>query len=110
MSYWAEFARTGKPGRGGRDLPEWTAWNGEQTHAARQPGGRRRAHGRSGREARADPRRRRAGPRLPERWQRCAVYHDLACFSRGFDKKDYWQVADGACASFPLEQYPWGKM
>ena len=28
MSYWAEFARSGAPGRGGRgDLPLWTAWN-----------------------------------------------------------------------------------
>jgi para-nitrobenzyl esterase len=28
MSYWAEFATTGAPGRGrGRDLPPWTAWD-----------------------------------------------------------------------------------
>jgi para-nitrobenzyl esterase len=28
-AYWAEFARTGDPGRGGRDLPRWTAWSSE---------------------------------------------------------------------------------
>jgi para-nitrobenzyl esterase len=28
QSYWAEFARSGKPGRGGKgDLPDWTAWD-----------------------------------------------------------------------------------
>jgi para-nitrobenzyl esterase len=30
MGYWAEFARSGRPGRGGRDdLPEWIAWETE---------------------------------------------------------------------------------
>ena len=28
MSYWAEFARSGEPGRGRRgELPQWTAWD-----------------------------------------------------------------------------------
>jgi para-nitrobenzyl esterase len=36
MSYWTEFARSGRPGRGrGGDLPEWTAWDGSDAEAPR---------------------------------------------------------------------------
>ncbi len=109
MAYWAQFARTGKPGRGGRDLPEWQAWDGGQTILLDTPdgGGVRMADLVETREKiLADIEQ---DPRLPERWQRCAVYRDLVLFSRGFDKREYWQVADGACAAFPIEQFPWGK-
>ena len=30
MAYWARFARTGDPDRGGSKLPEWKAWSNEQ--------------------------------------------------------------------------------
>ena len=30
MAYWAQFARTGNPGRGGLGLSEWKAWSNEQ--------------------------------------------------------------------------------
>jgi para-nitrobenzyl esterase len=30
MAYWARFARTGDPNRGGTDLPEWKPWSNEQ--------------------------------------------------------------------------------
>jgi para-nitrobenzyl esterase len=34
-AYWAEFARTGRPGRGGReDLPEWLAWSRDESEDA----------------------------------------------------------------------------
>lgn len=34
MSYWAEFARSGSPGRGNqRELPEWTAWDPSSAEA-----------------------------------------------------------------------------
>jgi para-nitrobenzyl esterase len=109
MAYWAQFARTGKPGRGGSDLPEWVPWSGDDTMLldTTDGGGVRMADVLETREQiLADVEQ---DPRLPERWQRCAVYHDLVRFSRGFDKQQYWQVADGACAAFPLDQYPWGK-
>ena len=109
MAYWAQFARTGKPGRGGSDLPEWVPWSGDDTMLldTSDGGGVRMADVLETREQIiADVEQ---DPRLPERWQRCAVYHDLVEFSRGFDKQQYWQVADGACAAFPLDQYPWGK-
>jgi hypothetical protein len=48
-------------------------------------------------------------PRLPERKHRCAIYHDLAKWSRGFDEQDYWQVAGGACAAYPLDEFPWDR-
>jgi para-nitrobenzyl esterase len=109
MAYWAEFARTGKPGRGGRELPEWAPWNGNRTLLLDTTAG--------GGVRVADVVETRAkivadveqDPRLPERRQRCAVYRDLTMFSRGFAKEDYRRVADGACAAFPLERYPWSK-
>ena len=109
MAYWAQFARTGKPGRGGSDLPEWEPWTGDDTMLldTTDGGGVRMADVRETREQiLADVEQ---DPRLPERWQRCAIYHDLVNFSRGFDKQQYWQIADGACAAFPLDEYPWGK-
>jgi len=109
MAYWAQFARTGKPGRGGSDLPEWPAWSGDDTMLldTSDGGGVRMADVLETREQiLADIEQ---DPRLPERWQRCAVYRDLVNFSRGFDKQQYWQIADGACAAFPLDEYPWGK-
>jgi len=34
MSYWAEFARSGKPGKGRRgELPDWQAWDGSAPEA-----------------------------------------------------------------------------
>ena len=70
MSYWANFARTGDPGRGRRgELPAWSAWDGRpqahkylilDTEARRRPAHGLRAG--DGRE-RARVRRRRPAPR-----------------------------------------------
>lgn len=109
MAYWAQFARTGKPGRGGKDLPEWQPWSGDDTMLldTSDGGGVRMADVLETRdEILADVEQ---DPRLPERWQRCAIYHDLVQWSRALDKQQYWQIADGACAAYPLDQYPWGK-
>ena len=39
MAYWATFARSGDPGRGGgKDLPEWSAWNSGVGTAQNGPG------------------------------------------------------------------------
>ena len=66
MSYWAEFAARGDPGRG-RDgsLPRWARVAGRrrEVRGARHAGGRRRAHGRRERAAR---RHRGRDPRRPE--------------------------------------------
>ncbi len=106
-AYWAEFARNGAPDRGGKNLPEWPAWAGRQTMLldTSAGGGIRVAELTETREdILADIER---DPRLPERKQRCAVYHDLVRWSRGFNEQDYWHVAGGACAAYPLAEYPW---
>jgi hypothetical protein len=46
-------------------------------------------------------------PRLSTRKERCAIYRELVEYSRGFGEQDYWKVAGGACAAFPLAEFPW---
>jgi para-nitrobenzyl esterase len=112
MSYWANFAWTGDPGRGrGEDLPAWTAWDG-------RPGGHKymildTADGggvRMGSEpvtvesvvAAVD-----ADPRLASQRERCWVYHEMARWSRGFGESDYRGAGREGCAAFPFDEFPW---
>ncbi|HZR84746.1 MAG TPA: carboxylesterase family protein [Candidatus Binatia bacterium] len=108
MSYWAQFARSGDPGRGTRgDLPEWTAW--QSTPGSRTlvldtaaGGGTRMTpieETRAAVLAGVD-----SDPRLADAKDRCAVLRDLARWSRGFSKDDYAVVA--ACAPYPIEAAP----
>ncbi|MEW6271855.1 MAG: carboxylesterase family protein, partial [Thermodesulfobacteriota bacterium] len=107
MAYWAEFARTGQPGAGGGKHPQWSPWRGKQTMVldTNASGGVRMEEIVETREEiLADVER---DPRLASRKERCAIYRDLVEYSRGFDAEDYWKVAGGACAAFPLEDFPW---
>ena len=108
MSYWANFARSGDPGRGtGGDLPAWEAWGpgaflvfdteaGGGLHMSRDtvtPDGIVAALGRD--ERFASPK------------ERCRVLRSLATWSWGLDRDDYPRLLDGACAAFPLDAFPW---
>jgi para-nitrobenzyl esterase len=112
MSYWAQFARTGTPGRGSDGtLTEWTAWtarpNGAQymvldTDAG---GGTRLSQEVVTDEsvlAAVD-----ADKRLTSARDRCAVLHDLAQWARSkrFSQADY--AARKECAEYPFDKYPW---
>ena len=113
MSYWAEFAYTGAPGRG-RDgrLPEWTAWDDSAPAApkfvvldtAARGGVRMSADTvtRAGVIAAID-----ADPRLPTQRDKCAIFHDLAKWSARFTKKDYPTAGRNGCAQYPFDAYPW---
>ncbi len=112
MSYWANFAWTGDPGRGRlRNLPAWNAWDG-------RPGAHKylildtEAGGgvRMGSEpvtiesvlASVD-----ADPRLKTQRDRCFVYHELARWGDGFGEAQYATAGREGCAAFPFDAFPW---
>ncbi len=111
MGYWAEFARTGRPGRGGGAAPaEWVAWDASSPEAPKYivldtdtGGGIRMASATESidhvRAAVA------ADPRLAAPRDRCVVYHDLAQWGRGITRADYEAFAE--CREFPFDAYPW---
>jgi len=115
MSYWAEFAYSGAPGRGraGRagELPLWKPWNPRPGTKKRlvldtdADGGVRMA---SGTLSRADVVRAvDADPRLADQRARCGVYHALASWSRGMTPEEYPTAGSQGCASYPFDAHPW---
>ncbi|HYC22676.1 MAG TPA: carboxylesterase family protein [Candidatus Bathyarchaeia archaeon] len=110
MSYWAEFARSGAPGRGRHnDLPEWTAWDSSRPDAPKTlvldtpaDGGIRMAAIEETREsviASVDK-----DPRLTTAKDRCRILRALAERSRGFSRAQYAQLA--ACSAYPYDRFP----
>ncbi len=116
MSYWAEFAYHGAPGRG-RDgqQPQWSAWdNGEPNDpkfiildTPADGGVRVTSSGTqtaSGVLADVD-----TDPRLPTQRDKCMIFHDLVNRSRTFTRKDYPTAGKSGCAAYPFDTYPWGS-
>jgi len=112
MSYWAEFAYTGSPGRGrAGELPEWQAWDASTPSAPRyavldtpQGGGIRMASetwtmDRVLTEVLADP-------RLARARDRCGVLHALARWD-DLSRDQYASAGGGVCQDFAFEAYPW---
>jgi para-nitrobenzyl esterase len=107
MSYWAEFAHTGTPGRG-RDgaLPEWPRWqlsgSGESPYLVFDTlaGGGLRVETRS-ESSRALVEEIASDAQLASAVERCAIYRELAFFGRSFDARAY--AARPECGVFPLE-------
>lgn len=112
MSYWANFAWTGDPGRGRKqDLPAWTAWDGRDAgHKYMILDTADGGGSRMGSEpvtvesvvASVD-----ADPRLTSQKERCWVFHEMARWSRGFSEKDYASAGREGCAAYPFEEFPW---
>jgi len=112
MSYWANFAWTGDPGRGRlRNLPDWRAWDGRpDTHKFMildtEAGGGLRM----GSEpvtiasvlAAVD-----TDPRLSSQRDRCFVYRELARWGDGFGKQQYATAGREGCAKYPFDAFPW---
>jgi len=109
MSWWAQFAATGDPGRGrDGDLTPWKPWDDSKPDAERflvidtEAGGGVRMSSESLSEAgvlaaiEADP-------RLPGPRERCDVYRELADWGRGFGPEDYTTAGGGECSDFPLD-------
>jgi para-nitrobenzyl esterase len=111
MSYWAEFAHRGSPGRG-RDgtLPEWKAWNpaaGAPKYAlldTPEGGGIRMASETYTMErVVADVV---ADPRFADARERCSVLHALARWD-DLSPEDYAAAGGGLCRAYALDAYPW---
>jgi para-nitrobenzyl esterase len=106
MSYWAEFAYTGNPGRGrAGTLPQWRAWDGSTPEADKfivldtQTDGGIRMENTSIREAdllaaiKSDP-------RLPDLRDKCHLYYKLGEFREVMPPAEY----DAFCGpEFPRE-------
>jgi len=109
MSYWAQFAATGDPGRGvdGR-LPRWTSWDDSSPTAPRfilldteEGGGLRMS---SDNVTRAGVIRSVAEDSRFESWEeRCEVYRGFVEWGNRISPEEYAQVSDGACREQPLE-------
>ncbi|HYD50504.1 MAG TPA: carboxylesterase family protein [Terriglobales bacterium] len=106
MSYWAEFAYSGDPGRG-RDgeLPQWPKWAGNtatfvvfDTDAG---GGVRTTSGLLTKAtviAAVDN-----DPRLSDQRQRCRIFQALTTKSRALTPEEYVTAGRQGCAEYPLE-------
>ena len=105
MGYWAQFARTGDPGRGTDGTsPAWLPWrDGPRYLVLDTPagGGSRLSTDGVTREsviAAVD-----TDPRLPTRRDQCRVLRSLATWSRAFTREQY----ASACTDYPYDRFPW---
>jgi para-nitrobenzyl esterase len=105
MSYWAQFAYAGDPGRGrAGTLPAWKAWAEPTPFIVfdTPAGGGIRMAGDALTKAKivasiaTDP-------RLPTQRAKCRRFRELALFSDHFTRAEY----PAACASYPIDSFPW---
>jgi para-nitrobenzyl esterase len=113
MSYWAEFAYTGDPGRG-RDGEEfhWTAWDDSSEGAAKfilfdsqEGGGLRMSSEMVTPEEVIE--RVSADPRFESWRERCEVYQGFVSWIERMSQDRYESVGEGACRAYPVDAYPW---
>lgn len=104
MSYWAEFAYTGDPGRGRNgDLPEWVSWgtNGQRSIVFDTPGdgGVRMISDRVTRDLvvaiLADD------SEITDQAERCALYRSAFRFGGAFDAEEYRSLGQQGCRDEP---------
>ena len=105
MSYWTQFAKSGRPVTGAGDaVPEWPAWDegGRFLVLDTEAGGGIRPSAetvsREGLLAAIE-----SDPRLADRRLRCIVYHDLARWGEALERSEY----DVKCPEHPFDGYPW---
>jgi para-nitrobenzyl esterase len=109
MSYWAQFAATGDPGRGADgQLPRWSSWDDSSPTAPRfmildtEAGGGLRMSPDS--VTRAGVIRAVADDPRFESWaERCEVYRGFVESGNRISRAEYAQLSDGACRKYPLE-------
>ncbi|MFL5322219.1 MAG: carboxylesterase/lipase family protein [Myxococcaceae bacterium] len=106
MGYWAELARSGNPGKGGAELPEWKSWAPSQSFLAldtKSSGGIRMESGVETPQAIVELVDNDA--RLPTQKDKCGVFYMLGSWGRGFTKDDYVHAGKKGCADFPYEEW-----
>lgn len=107
MSYWAQFAYTGSPGRGRNgDLPEWSSWS-EGADAPKylvldtQAGGGLKPAGETwSRQAVIDAIDN--DSRFVDQRERCSMFAELVKRSRALTAAEYKSVGKRGCAEWPL--------
>ena len=117
MSYWAEFAYSGDPGRGREgQLPLWRAWDGSDKRTPKfmvldTPAG----SGEQGQGLRMDTRVQSldsvvaavvADPRLASDRDKCGVLRNLANWE-DISEAEYASAGSGLCEAYSLESHPW---
>lgn len=109
MSYWAQFAYTGDPGRGrSGTLEAWTAWDASRPDAPKfmildtPADGGIRMSSEVVREAELVARLA-ADDRFASERDRCEIYHELATWREIVSEAEYARVCEG----FPLDDHPW---
>ncbi len=106
MSYWAQFARTGDPGKGvDGKLPEWTRWNvaapAYLVLDTPEGGGVRMVQGKETKHRVVQDLY--VDPRLATIKARCRVMYELQQRGRGYTRAEF----DDQCATLPYDGYPW---
>jgi para-nitrobenzyl esterase len=116
MSYWAEFAHSGNPGRGrdGEEVP-WTAWAQSSERGNKfiifdtEAGGGIRM-------SPDEPLTRElviAGVAADSRLRgelraRCEIYYSFVEWGHDLSQTEYEQIEGGACgAEYPFDAFPW---
>jgi para-nitrobenzyl esterase len=108
MSYWAEFARSGDPGRGtDGSLPLWRPWDFSLANGLKMMVLDTPADGGLHMSAESVTREGvlaeiATDPRFRDVEERCAVYRSLAERSRDVSREEYAALLDGGCAAYPL--------
>lgn len=116
MSYWAEFAYSGNPGRGRKsEQPLWNSWSDATQSSDKfiifdsEAGGGVRMSNEDTLTRVAVIAQVAADARLLEhKRDRCEIYQMLTQWGRAMSDADYAAVEEGGCADeFPLEEHPW---
>jgi hypothetical protein len=104
VSYWAQFAKTGTPGRGtGGDRPDWTAWDDSSPGAP--PYLVLAIEDRGGVRMSSQPETRvlsdvDGDPRLSKQRECCRVFRELAGFGNGLSREQYPTAGAKGCTGF----------
>ncbi len=113
MSYWGQFAYTGDPGSG-RDgsLPKWGAWSNQPDaetfiifDSDRDGGIRMSSQAGLTRDSVLEMIAK--DERFETDRQRCALYYSFVQWGAQLSETGYESIDGGACASYPLSDYPW---
>lgn len=112
QAYWAEFARSGKPGKGaGGAGPEWASWTFApeadkqmvfDVPVEQKVRMTKDQESVEGIVAAVD-----ADPRLPTQRDKCRAFYALAAWSRGLSREKYPTLGKQGCAAFPWDRFPW---
>jgi para-nitrobenzyl esterase len=111
MSYWAELAYSGDPGKGRKgELPQWKAWDASTPGAPKymimdtDQGGGLRMSARIA-TVKAVIRQVEEDRRLRDQHERCGVFHSMVRWSHLFTRADYATAGEQGCKQYPYDTF-----